>query len=161
MASVSKQFFAAAILICQERGLLTVKDPITNYISNKHLTGITIENLVHHTSGIADYYGEAFKTWDDSRNRNNADMINFFKESYPEPYFRPGKKYQYCNPGYELMVTIIETVSEQNIYDFMDEYIFHPLGMNETQVFDGILDFHCSQRVMGYSKNKKKFVEDD
>ena len=99
MASVSKQFFAAAILICQEMGLLTVKDPITNYISNKHLTGITIENLVHHTSGIADYYGEAFKTWDSRWNRNNADIINFFKESYPEPYFRPGEKYQYCNPG--------------------------------------------------------------
>ena len=161
MASVSKQFFAAAILICQEKGLLTVKDPITNYISNKHLTGITIENLVHHTSGIADYYGEAFKTWDDSRNRKNADIIKFFKESYPEPYFSPGEKYQYCNPGYELMVTIIETVSGQNIYDFMDEHIFHHLGMNETQVFDGILDFHCPQRVMGYSKNKNKFVEDD
>ena len=55
MASVSKQFFAAAILICQEKGLLTVKDPVTKYISNQYFTGITIEHLVHHISGIADY----------------------------------------------------------------------------------------------------------
>jgi CubicO group peptidase (beta-lactamase class C family) len=161
MASVSKQFFAAAILICQEKGLLTVKDPITKYISNDHLKGITIENLVHHTSGIADYYEEALKTWDGGWNRNNADMIKFFKESYPTPYFRPGDQYQYCNPGYELMVTIIETVSGQKIYNFMDDHIFDPLGMAETQVFEGIVDFHSPQRVMGYTEKKGKFVEDD
>ena len=161
MASVSKQFFAAAILICQEKGLLTVKDPVTKYISNQYFTGITIEHLVHHTSGIADYYDEAFKTWKGSRNRNNADMIKYFKESYRLPYFQPGEKYQYCNPGYELIVTIIETVSGQNIYDFMDEHVFSPLGLNETQVFEGIKDFHCPQRVMGYTKKKGKFGEDD
>ena len=161
MASVSKQFFAAAILLCQDRGLLTVKDPVTNYISNDHLTGITIENLVHHTSGIGTYYDEALNKWDGKRNRNNADMIKYFKEFYPKPFFEPGEKYQYCNPGYELLVTIIETVSGQNIYDFMDENIFHHLGMAETQVFEGIIDFHCPQRVMGYTEKKDKFVEDD
>ncbi len=161
MASVSKQFFAAAILLCQDKGLLTVKDPVTNYISNDHLTGITVENLVHHTSGIGTYYDEALNTWDGNRNRNNADMIKYFKEHYPKPFFEPGEKYQYCNPGYELLVTIIETVSGQNIYDFMDENIFHPLGMAETQVFEGIIDFHCPQRVTGYTEKKDKFVEDD
>jgi len=161
MASVSKQFFAAAILLCQDKGLLTVKDPVTNYILNDHLTGITIENLVHHTSGIGTYYDEALNTWDGNRNRNNADMIKYFKEHYPKPFFEPGEKYQYCNPGYELLVTIIETVSGQNIYDFMDENIFHPLGMAETQVFEGIIDFHCPRRVMGYTEKKDKFVEDD
>ena len=55
------------------------------------------------------------------------------------------------------MVTIIETVSKQNIYDFMDENVFHPLGMTETQVFEGIVDFHCPQRVMGYTEKKDKF----
>ena len=161
MASVSKQFFAAAILLCQDKGLLTVKDPVTNYILNDHLTGITIENLVHHTSGIGTYYDEALNTWDGNRNRNNADMIKYFKEHYPKPFFEPGEKYQYCNPGYELLVTIIETVSGQSIYDFMDENIFYPLGMTETQVFEGIIDFHCPQRVMGYTEKKDKFVEDD
>ena len=161
MASVSKQFFAAAILLCQDKGLLTVKEPVTNYILNDHLTGITIENLVHHTSGIGTYYDEALNTWDGNRNRNNVDMIKYFKEHYPKPFFEPGEKYQYCNPGYELLVTIIETVSGQNIYDFMDENIFHPLGMAETQVFEGIIDFHCPQRVMGYTEKKDKFVEDD
>ncbi|MED5426530.1 MAG: serine hydrolase domain-containing protein, partial [Candidatus Neomarinimicrobiota bacterium] len=161
MASVSKQFFAAAILLCQDRGLLTVKDPVTNYIPNDHLTGITIENLIHHTSGIGTYYDEALNTWDGNRNRNNADMIKYFKEYYPKPFFEPGEKYQYCNPGYELLVTIIETVSKQNIYDFMDENVFNPLGMTETQVFEGIVDFHCPQRVMGYTEKKDKFVEDD
>ena len=161
MASVSKQFFAAAILLCQDRELLTVKDPVTNYISNDHLAGITIENLVHHTSGIGTYYDEALNTWDTKRNRNNADMIKYFKEHYPKPFFEPGEKYQYCNPGYELLVTIIETVSGQNIYDFMDENIFHPLGMAETQVFEGIIDFHCPRRVMGYTEKKDKFVKDD
>jgi len=161
MASVSKQFFAAAILLCQDKGLLTVKDPVTNYILNDHLTGITIENLVHHTSGIGTYYDEALNAWDGNRNRNNADMIKYFKEHYPKPFFEPGEKYQYCNPGYELLVTIIETVSGQNIYDFMDENIFHPLGMAETQVFEGIIDFHCPQRVTGYTEKKDKFVEDD
>jgi CubicO group peptidase (beta-lactamase class C family) len=43
----------------------------------------------------------------------------------------------------------------------MDENVFHPLGMAETQVFEGIIDFHCSQRVMGYTEKKDKFVEDD
>jgi CubicO group peptidase (beta-lactamase class C family) len=43
----------------------------------------------------------------------------------------------------------------------MDENIFHPLGMTETQVFEGIIDFHCPQRVMGYTEKKDKFVEDD
>ena len=161
MASVSKQFFAAAILLCQDKGLLTVKDSVTNYISNDHLKGITVENLVHHTSGIGTYYDDALNTWDGKRNRNNADMIKYFKEHYPKPFFEPGEQYQYCNPGYELLVTIIETVSGQNIYDFMDENIFHPLGMAETQVFEGIIDFHCPRRVMGYTEKKDKFVEDD
>ena len=161
MASVSKQFFAAAILICQENGLVNVKDDITKYISNNHLEGITVENLIQHTSGISDYYNQAFEEWDDSRNHTNTDMIKFFEQSYPEPYFQPGEKWEYCNPGYELIVTIIEKVSGQNIYNFMDEQIFHPLGMNESQIFEGIIDFHCPQRVKGYTKNAGEFVEDD
>jgi CubicO group peptidase (beta-lactamase class C family) len=148
IASVSKSFTAAAILVLEQRGKLSVKDPLSKFIPDyPNGDKITIHHLLTHTSGIANannlpQYDERSK----SRLSLN-DVIAMFKNQPPE--FEPGTKFRYSNSNYNLLAYIIEKTSGQNYGDFLRENIFTPLDMRNTADDSGT-DELILNRASGY-----------
>lgn len=133
LGSITKQFTAAAIMLLQQRGELSVDDPISNYLPEYPTHGhtITIEHLLTHTSGIFSY--TAIPGYMAQRVRadlTTEELIDAFKSEPME--FAPGEQWSYSNSGYVLLGAIIEEVSGQSYPDFMRENIFDPLNMENT-----------------------------
>lgn len=148
VASVSKSFTAAAVLILQERGKLNVEDHLTKYIPDyPNGDQITIHHLLTHRSGVPNVnnlpvYAEK------SRSRLTlAEIIQMFKDKPLE--FAPGTRYRYSNSNYNLLALIIEKISGQSYGQFLEENIFRPLGMKDTGNDDGS-DALIPNRASGY-----------
>jgi D-alanyl-D-alanine carboxypeptidase len=153
LASITKQFTAAAIMLLADEGKLSVTDDIAKFLPDypTHGMKITIENLLTHTSGIkndTDIHGFAENM---SADMSVQQVIDFFKN---EPLdFDPGTRFSYSNSGYILLGAIIEQISGQSYASFMAQRIFEPLGMTQT-AYEGY-ERGGITRVQGYSGNRK------
>ncbi|MCA1855777.1 serine hydrolase [Massilia oculi] len=132
LGSITKQFTAAAILLLQEEGKLSVSDDITRHLPDYPTRGkrITIEHLLTHTSGIASYTGKPDYVNRMAQDLTVAQMIDSFKNDPLD--FEPGSQYRYNNSGYFLLGAIIERISGQPYHAFLEQRIFTPLGMLDT-----------------------------
>jgi CubicO group peptidase (beta-lactamase class C family) len=148
LASLSKTFTAAAILILQERGQLRVEDPLTKFIPDyPNGDKITVHHLLTHTSGIPNV--NDLPGYDEkSRSQISlSEIIGTFKEKPLE--FIPGSRYRYSNSNYNLLAFIIEKVSGKSYGEFLQENIFRPLHMSETSNDAGTGDL-IPNRASGY-----------
>jgi CubicO group peptidase (beta-lactamase class C family) len=130
IASISKQFTAAAILLLEERGKLRVTEPIKSFLPDAPSAwdAITFHHLLSHTSGLAsgpppDPATRALPTRPEK-------LIERFRNLPLQS--EPGTKYSYSNAGYQLLAYLIERTSGQPYEDFLRENIFEPLGMKES-----------------------------
>ncbi|MFF5384180.1 serine hydrolase domain-containing protein [Pedobacter suwonensis] len=133
LGSITKQFTAVAVLQLMESGKLSLQDSIQKYIPKFPQKGykITIENLLTHTSGIRDYMQMNDKDpFIDRHDFKPEELINYFKDEPLE--FKPGSRYSYSNSGYVLLGYIIEQISGKSYLSYLQEYIFNPLGLNNT-----------------------------
>lgn len=137
MASVSKQFTAAAIMVLGEQGKIKLNDSFHKYFpDNPYSKNITIEHLLNHTSGLPDYMDWLKnKGQKDKKIYPNSIMETFLNESDLPPMFLPGDKWDYCNTAYALLALIVEKASDKNFTDFMNEYIFIPCDMKNSCVY--------------------------
>lgn len=147
IASVSKAFTAAAILLLEERGKLSTSDPLS-----KHLPGypggdkIRLEHLLTHSSGIPnvnnfpDYGRESFF------HHAPADIVALFRDKPLD--FEPGTNNRYSNSNYNILALIIETVSGQSYGRFLQANIFDPLGLRST-LHDGDASTLIPNRATG------------
>jgi len=155
IASLTKQFTAAAIMMLAEQGKLAVSDEITKFIPTYPTRGkkITIENLLTHTSGIKDY----IETLWPQRMREDLtveQLINVFKDVPLN--FEPGARLAYSNANYVLLGAIIEKVSGKRYAEFIEEDIFKPLGMKHS--YYEINQLIVPNRVSGYAQTKEGYV---
>ena len=131
LASVTKQLTAAAILKLQEQNLLKVNNSLATYLPNyPHGEQITIHQLLNHTAGIPNY-----TSFDDYQTKKRLatkldDLIAWFSDRPLE--FTPGDRFSYSNSGYVVLAKIIESVSNQSYANYLQQYIFNPLGMNDS-----------------------------
>ena len=142
IGSTSKQFTAAAIMMLVEEGKIRLDDTITKYFPEAPQTwrGITIRHLLTHTSGIQNHV--AVPHWLDVFRTNLAfettpsrdELLKMFFKLPLE--FQPGETWAYDNTGYYLLGIIIEKASGKPFWQFLDERIFKPLGMNGTRNTD-------------------------
>jgi CubicO group peptidase (beta-lactamase class C family) len=131
IASISKTFTSAAIMILQERGRLSVHDPLRRFIPDyPEGEKITIHHLLTHTSGIPnvnelpDY---------DQRSKSPTTLTEIISMFKHKPLnFPPGDRYDYSNSNYNLLAFIIEKVSGMGYGDFLQKNIFAPLRMYNT-----------------------------
>ncbi len=139
IASVSKQFTAASILLLQKQGKLRLDDDVRKYIPElpdyaAHGAGkITIRHLISHTSGLRDYvslFTLAGINNDSVTTDNDALGIILRQKGLNFP---PGSAWQYSNSGYFLLSLIVQRVSGKTLKDFAAEQIFQPLGMVHSQ----------------------------
>ncbi|MBS1532366.1 MAG: beta-lactamase family protein [Bacteroidetes bacterium] len=135
LASVSKQFTAMGIVVLKEQGKLDFDDELVKYIPNLPYKGITIRQVLNHTSGLPDYMPLFEQHWDKTKFATNQDMLNMLIQYHPDPLFASGQKYMYSNTGYAVLALLIEKVSGMTFTDFMENKIFKPLGMNHTIIY--------------------------
>jgi N-acyl-D-aspartate/D-glutamate deacylase len=160
LASVSKQLTGMAIMLLAEEGMLDYDDPVVQYLPELERFGseITIRHLLHHTSGLPDYYdtleAELEEDW-----ITNQEAVEFFSQ-WGETLFPAGDRYEYSNPGYEMLAAIVERVSGKLFREFMDERIFQPLGMSNTTLFDQT-EPEIANRAYGYTREGDEFSLDD
>ncbi len=156
VGSTTKPFTAMAIMILADRGLLSLDDDISQYLSDYPTRGhkITIRHLLSHTSGIKRLHSIK-EYWKHIREDVSLqELVNFFKDEPME--FTPGEKYKYCNSGYYLLGQIIEKVSGQSYEQFMQENIFDPLAMTSTTFANNF--YKIPYRVRGYHKEGDRYV---
>lgn len=138
IASVSKQFTAFAIAMLADQGKLSVDDDIRKYLPEMHDFGtpITINHLVHHTSGLRDQWNLLMIAgWRLDDVITTEQIINMMSKQR-ELNFKPGDEMLYCNSGFTLMAEIVKRVTGQSFPDWSHENIFQPLGMNSTLFYD-------------------------
>jgi CubicO group peptidase (beta-lactamase class C family) len=124
--SITKQFTAAGIMKLEMMGKLKTEDPITKYVDNvpEDKKGITLHNLLTHTSGVIDTTGPDFVVAP-----RDETMKKILEASLRH---KPGKQFAYSNAGYSMLAAVIEKVSRQSYEEFLNKYIFAPSGMKFT-----------------------------
>lgn len=149
LGSITKQFTGAAIALLEERGEISLDDPITKFLPDYPTHGheITVAHLLAHTSGIRSYTG--IPGWMEKKIKEDLtteELVDGFKN---EPMdFAPGDRWSYNNSGYVLLGAIIEKVSGKSYEDFVEQEIFAPLGM--TNSYYGSHDQIIPRRASGY-----------
>ena len=137
LASVSKNFTAAAVMLLVREGKLRLEDEITQYFPELPYPGVTVRQLLNHTSGIPDYFDDAdwfFKIWrEEKRVPGNDEILRFLRETEAKPYFAPGEGLQYSNTGYNLLSLLVERRSGVPYEEFLQKHIFEPAGMTATR----------------------------
>jgi len=131
IGSVSKQFTAAAILLLQEHGKLSINDKLSKFIKDyPNGDKITIHHLLTHTSGIPN-----FTNFSEYRSMARISSppestIAHFKDLQLD--FYPGERFSYSNSGYVVLARIMELVTGECFSNFLYKSIFRALGMYNT-----------------------------
>jgi D-alanyl-D-alanine carboxypeptidase len=128
IGSISKQFTAAALLLLQEEGKLSLDDAVAKYIPG--LTRgdqITIRQLLSHTSGYQDYWPEDYVMTTMKPNVTAQQIMDQWGKNALD--FEPGTQWQYSNTNFVIAGAIVEKVSGEPYFRFLTERIFNPLGM--------------------------------
>jgi CubicO group peptidase (beta-lactamase class C family) len=137
LASVSKTFTGGAILYLYQHKYLNIDDLVQHYLPQFPYPNITIKMLLDHRSGLPDYTKWVPAYTGDMRTLiNNEDMLSLMAKRRPPLEFRPNTRFKYCNTNFAILALIIEKVSSMSYYDFMAKYIFQPLGMTNTFVYN-------------------------
>jgi CubicO group peptidase (beta-lactamase class C family) len=160
VASISKQFTAAAILLLVQEGKLSLDDDVHKYIKELPDFGapITIRELIHHTSGLRDQWSLlGMAGWRYSLDLITDDDVLEVMSRQKDLNFKPGEKHVYCNTGYTLLAQIVKRVSGQSFREFTTSRIFEPLGMKSTHFRDDHAEI-VKHIAYGYEEGKGENV---
>jgi CubicO group peptidase (beta-lactamase class C family) len=154
LASLSKQFTAAAVTLLILDHKIALSDPAAKYLPDvsKYGNGLRIEHLVYMTSGLHEYT-------DEPRN-SGAPWMTFYYFTRDEAIaaalkpdqleFAPGTKWAYRNINYMLLTKIVEAVSHESFAAFMHDRVFVPLGMSHSEINDDTTEV-IPHRATGYA----------
>ncbi len=133
IGSMNKMITAVAILQLVEAGKIDLTAPVgdflTDYPNPDVATTVTIHHLLTHTGGTGDIFGPTFDAHRDEL-RTHQDYIEVYGSRGPE--FEPGSRWAYSNYGFVLLGAIIEAVTGQTYYDYVDDHIYQPAEMTAT-----------------------------
>jgi CubicO group peptidase (beta-lactamase class C family) len=149
LASVTKPFTAAAILLLAQDGTLSIDDPVRTWLPSlpQVADGITLRHLLNHTSGVLDYEELMPKPYDGQI--LDAGVLALL-EAQDRLYFPPGSTHRYSNSGYALLALVVERASGTAFADYLRSRIFEPLGMHHTHArIEGGADI--PYRAWGYT----------
>ncbi|OZV70541.1 serine hydrolase domain-containing protein [Winogradskyella aurantia] len=152
MASVSKQFTALCVLSLVDKGLLSLNDSITKYWNYPVFENITVEQLINHTSGIADYEAYFDNNWDRSKIVENKDVLEWLATN-PKPLFESGKGWEYSNTAYLVLALLVEKVSGEEFSNYAKKNIFDKAGMKETNFYNLANPIEIKERAFCYEKD--------
>jgi D-alanyl-D-alanine carboxypeptidase len=154
IGSVTKQFASAAIMQLVQEGKLALTDTIGQWLSDlpPAWRGVTITNLLNHTSGIPSYTeaGERWmKRWGEEM--SSADLIALTASTPMD--FAVGSAWRYNNTGYVLLGMLIESRTGRSWHEDLAARFFAPLGLSQTRYCDNRP--LIPGRASGYSRNER------
>jgi CubicO group peptidase (beta-lactamase class C family) len=157
LASLNKMFTALAVAQLCEQGKLSYEDPIGKYLGEEWIPAkiagkIQVKHLLSHTSGIGISKEDDNLRYLDVSIANKFRGIDDYKSLTTKAFLKskPGKKYAYSNIGVHLLGPIIEKVSGDSYYDYVEKNIFRASGMHDTGFFE--LDQLPANTARGYVK---------
>jgi len=150
LASVSKQFTAAAIMILFERDQIKLTDTVDYYFPEFPYKHVTIKNLLNHTAGLPKYFWVAEHKWNKKKAPTNSEMMTLLETSNVQRYFKSGRNFDYSNTGYFVLASIVEKISGIRFSDFVKKNIFDPLEMNDSFVYSFENDVLKKNQLNGY-----------
>jgi CubicO group peptidase (beta-lactamase class C family) len=155
--SVTKQFTAAAIALLVEQKRLSLDDDVRKYVPELADYGktITIRHLVHHTSGLRDWWALVSAAGMRSDDGYTLGDVLAFAARQKGLNFDPGAEYTYSNTGYMLMAVVVQRVTGKTLRRFAADEIFTPLGMSVTHYRDDHNE-PLKGRAFAYSPNFAK-----
>ncbi|ROU07823.1 serine hydrolase domain-containing protein [Lysobacter enzymogenes] len=162
LASVSKQFTAAAVLLLAQDGALGLDDPIKRWLPSlpKACDAITIRQILSHQSGLIDYEDVMPASFDaDAHQMHDRDVLAVL-EGQDRTYFAPGSGYRYSNSGYSLLALVVAKASGRGFAEFLRERIFVPLGMRDTVAYERGVS-NVAHRAYGYSYEDGRWQRTD
>ncbi|WP_356448035.1 serine hydrolase domain-containing protein, partial [Streptomyces sp. NPDC006624] len=162
LASVSKQFTAAAVLLLAQDGKLGLDDPIRRWLPSlpKACDAITLRQILSHQSGLIDYEDVMPASFDaDAHQMHDSDVLAVL-EGQDRTYFAPGSGYRYSNSGYSLLALVVAKASGRGFAEFLRERIFLPLGMRDTVAYERGVS-NVAHRAYGYSYENGRWQRTD
>lgn len=153
LASCSKQFTAAAIVLLKREGKLRYEDPISKYLPELDFWNkVTIADLLRHTSGLPEFLADMSEKPDSTKILTNEDVIRFYAQRRDTLRFEPKSRHRYCNTNYVLLASITERISGQPFNRFLHQNIFKPLRMYHTFIYNRRLQTHTIRNMAtGYA----------
>lgn len=130
IASVSKEFTAAAALLLVEDGRLSLDDHVSKWFPD--LSGadqITVRQLLSHTAGVSDFWPQDYVMLPVTKPTTPVAVMNEWAKKPLD--FKPGEDWQYSNTGYIVAGQIIEKVSGQPLFAFVNDRILKPVGITD------------------------------
>ncbi len=135
IGSISKQFTAAALLLLQEQGKLSLDDKVSKFIPGvTRANEVTIRQLLSHTSGYQDYWPQDYVPAFMLTEITAGKILDLWARKPLD--FDPGTKWQYSNTNYVIAGLIVEKASGEPLLKFLQRCIFSPLGMNSVANID-------------------------
>src|SRR3954463_11137270 len=151
LGSANKMFTAVAIAQLAQAGKLSFTDTVGKHLSdypNREVAEkVTLHQLLTHTSGMGMYWNEKFMAQREKLLTVAAHLPLFAADPLAFP---PGEKFQYSNAGFMLLGAIIEKVSGQDYYSYVQEHIYKPAGMNDTGFYEPGKEI--ANLAVGYTK---------
>jgi CubicO group peptidase (beta-lactamase class C family) len=165
LASVTKQFTAAAVMLLVRDGKLRYEDLLTDLFPDfpEYGRAITIRNLLNHTSGMPDYEelmpaaGRSVPVEDVQI--QDAGVLDLLKRQ-KAGWFGPGSRWRYSNSSYILLGLIVEKVSGRSFPSFLQKRIFTPLNMINTLAYVPGMN-KVPNRAFGYGKENGRWIVTD
>jgi CubicO group peptidase (beta-lactamase class C family) len=138
MASVSKQFTAASIVLAAEEGFLSLDDDVRKYIPELPDYGhrITLRQMLHQTSGFQDFFALLYLSGRDDRDLSSPEQILKLITRQKGLNNAPGAEFVYSNSNYFLLSVVVQRTTHKTLAEFAADNIFKPLGMTHTLFYD-------------------------
>jgi D-alanyl-D-alanine carboxypeptidase len=150
VGSVTKQFTAVALLLLAEEGKVSLQDKLSKYYPNfPRANDITLDEMLHHTSGIYSYTSAPNFAVDGMIHRSTDEMVEFIGKLPKTQDFEPGTNWSYSNSAYFILGGVVEKAAGAPLANVFKTRFFAPLGMthsaldDETEIVAG--------RARGYS----------
>jgi CubicO group peptidase (beta-lactamase class C family) len=166
LASFTKQFTAACIMLLARDGKLHYHDHLTDFFPEFPAYGktITVRNLLNHTSGLEDYEELMMKEHPNTPPEkvpqiHDTEVLKLL-EQQTSTKFPPGSKWEYSNSGYAVLAMIVEKVSGKPFGQFLQERIFTPLKMTNTLAYEKGKN-EVAHRAYGHTKTDNRWQETD
>lgn len=166
LASFTKQFTAACIMLLVHDGKLHYDDHLTDIFPEFPAYGksITVRNLLNHTSGLPDYEDLLTKQYPDTLEEKIPQILDAgvlkLLEQQSNGKFAPGSHWDYSNSGYAVLAMIVEKVSGKSYGHFLHDRIFVPLRMNHTLAYEKGKN-EVPHRAYGHTQEKTVWRETD
>jgi CubicO group peptidase (beta-lactamase class C family) len=157
LASVSKTITSIATLQLVDKGKLRLEDTLQQFFPGFPFEKITIQQLLSHQSGLANYMYFVDKVYERKDSAiSNEHMLTIMQRDTPQPYFKPNTRYHYCNTNYALLALVIEKVSKQTYEAYLDENIFEVAQMENAFVYNKNVQKDLPEQVIGYNAIYRK-----